>query len=207
MAARQISWSLAVAPGVGRNPTVRTKEFQSFLNWISRYWYIDFPYQPSPALARINFVFARVAVMETDIARRITYISDRHKFGSVYQQCRLLGHEFFHMPGGWRHLGLPHIMHAAGGTAGNFTQADCAYMSAYPWRSGLRPWHEPNAMAAQFQSVKSIAEEDVTEDPPLPVFTGVIELSEQANVDTSVCRCRDNRKHTWRTRLFGHPVP
>jgi len=203
MAARQISWSLAVTPGVARNPTARTKEYQTYLGWMSRYWNIDFPYQPNPALARINLVFARVAVMEADIARRIIYISDRHGFGSSYQQCRLLCHEFFHLAGGAAHIGQPHIMSANAGTAGNFTQQDCNYMRAYAWRGALRPWLEPSAMATRFLPLKLPLVGDDW-DVELPILGGPIELS---GTDSETCGCKDNRKHTWRTRLFGHPAP
>jgi len=203
MAARQISWSLAVAPGVARNPTARTKEYQTYLGWMSRYWNIDFPFQPNPAAARINIVFARVAVMQADIARRIIYVSDRHIFGSSYQQCRLLCHEFLHLAGGANHLPQPHIMSVNAGTAGNFTMADCGYMRAYGWRGAARPWLEPNAMATRFAAMKSI--EETEDDSPLAVYSGVLELLEHSHSDA--CGCKDNRKHTWRSRLFGHPTP
>lgn len=172
---RQISWSLAVTPGVVRNPTLRTGEFQSYLNWMGRYWDIAFPYQPNPSLARINLVIARVAVMESDIARRIIYMSNTHRFGSSYQQCRLLCHEFFHLAGGPSHLGQPHIMSTNGGTAGNFTMADCGYMRAYPWRSALRPWSEPNAMLNAFA-------------PPKALF-GVADESDELP-DSHTCKCK-----------------
>jgi hypothetical protein len=48
-------------------------------------------------------------------------------------------------------------MSVYGGTAGNFTQADYRYMSAYAWKSALRPHSEPNMMAQMFTTTKASA--------------------------------------------------
>ena len=54
------------------------------------------------------------------------------------------------MAGGRDHLVSPHLMSPDGGSVGNFTEADYAYLKVYPDKSSRRPWLEPNAMRDAF---------------------------------------------------------
>lgn len=144
---RTITWVLATDRNTGYNPTYRFNEIQRHFDFMSRYWAIQFVRQTDYASARVKVInTAQAAVMQSDIGNRIIKISSYFRFGSSYQQCRLLCHEFMHLAGGPAHLGQPHIMATNGGTAGNFTQQDCNFMRAYAWRNTNRPWLQPNAM-------------------------------------------------------------
>jgi len=144
---RTITWSLATDRNVGYNPTYRFNEVQRHFDCMSRYWAIKFVRQTDYASARVKLLnTSRAAVMQADIGNRIIQISSYFRFGSSYQQCRLLCHEFMHLAGGPSHLGQPHIMATNGGTAGNFTQQDCNFMRAYAWVNATRPWQQSNAM-------------------------------------------------------------
>jgi hypothetical protein len=167
--ARQITWALATKRGVAYNPKFKFNEIQLYLNFLSRYWDIVFVRQTDYASARIKFLNTNAAsVMETNIGARECYISSYFNFANnSYWSCRALTHEFMHMAGGPNHLGQPNIMAANGGSAGNFTQADCNYMRAYGWRSAVRPWQEPNAMKTAFTAVKAFYGVDM-EEPVLP---------------------------------------
>ena len=168
---RTITWALATDRNVGYNPTYRFNEIQRHFDFMSRYWAIQFVRQTDYASARVKVLnTSQAAVMQSDIGNRIIKISSYFRFGSSYQQCRTLCHEFFHLAGGPAHLGQPHVMATNGGTAANFTQQDCNYMRAYAWRNTSRPWLQPNAMAdAYVVPVRAELNSNLEIDSEIPV--------------------------------------
>jgi hypothetical protein len=179
---RTITWALATDRKVGYNPTYRFNEIQRHLDFMSRYWAIRFVRQTDYASARVKVLnTAQAAVMQSDIGNRVIKISSYFRFGSSYQQCRLLCHEFMHLAGGPAHLGQPHIMATNGGTAGNFTQQDCNFMRAYAWRSTTRPWLQPNAMADAYGVPVRAAN-----------LTGELHSDFEIDSEVPACSCKRN---------------
>lgn len=148
---KEITWGLATQRGVAYNPTFPFEELQAYLNHISRYKAINYKRIADYNAARIKFLNMPVPVMQTDISKFVCKISSYFNFrrNSVWC-CQGSCHEVFHMPGGKNHLPRPNIMAEDGGSLGNFSMADYAYLRAYKDKSTLRPWHEPNAIRDTF---------------------------------------------------------
>jgi hypothetical protein len=148
---REITWGLATQRDVAYNPTYPFNEIQAYLNHISRYKQISYKRIANYNSARIKFLNMPVPVMQTDISKFTCKISSYFNFGrNSYWSARATCHEVCHMSGGRNHLPRPNIMAEDGGSVGNFTVADYLYLKAYPDKSPIRPWHEPNAMRDTF---------------------------------------------------------
>ena len=150
---RVITWGLATQQGVRYNPTYPFEEMQAYLDFMTQYKQISFKRVNDFTSARIKFLNMPLArnTMQTDIAQRICKISSTFNFRrNSFACCGLTCHEFFHMAGGRDHLVSPHLMSPDGGSVGNFTEADYAYLKVYPDKSSRRPWLEPNAMRDAF---------------------------------------------------------
>jgi hypothetical protein len=157
---RQITYSVASEWGGRYNNTFLWGNLQKYLDFMSRYWDIQFVRVNANGRIKIHQAGtnpgATVAAW-TNIPIFTMRISPTFNFAQNNYYCaKVLCHEFLHMPGGASHLpGNVAVMSVYGGTAGNFTQEDYRYMQAYAWKSALRPHTEPNAMAQAFTAVRA----------------------------------------------------
>ena len=152
---RVITWGLATQRGVRYNSTYPFEEMQAYLDFMTEYKQISFKRVNDYNSARIKFLNMPIGknAMQTDIANRICKISSSFNFGrNSYWCARATCHEFMHMAGGKNHIANPHVMAADGGSVGNFTEADYAYLKVYADKSSRRPWLEPHAMRDAFAS-------------------------------------------------------
>ena len=179
---KEITWGLATQRGVAYNSTFPVEEMQAYLNHISRYKAIKYNRIADYNASRIKFLNMPVAVMQTDISKFLCKISSYFNFrrNSVWS-CQGTCHEVFHMSGGKNHLPRPNIMAEDGGSLGNFSMADYAFLRVYKDKSPLRPWHEPTAIRDTFTPKQGFAFEEVV----LP--------------EGFKCSCVDGR----RRRVFG----
>lgn len=197
---RIIEWSYHIERGAIENPTARVDKLQQYLDFFSRYKAIKFVrknyaarYQIISARSPgIGWMWTRKSTFQTWLHPTVNW--GRNAF--VFGKC--ICHEFLHAAGVSNHLpGTEPIMNPWGGTAQNFTVADYAYMSAYPWNGTLRPQAEPTAMFTTFNAFNS------------PSFSTTLFETQMSNLQHSIevsgiplCGGEPNVPwHNWLTRL------
>lgn len=149
---RQITWALATEFRNGQyNSSFVFDAIQPALDMLARYWNIHFVRVSNYNSARVKILQSSKALaggafaVASKSAMRIA-ISPSSNYGGLASRCaRVIQHEFLHLAGSSNHLpGTLSLMTVNGGSAGNLTEPDYAYMRSYPWRGALRPHHEPN---------------------------------------------------------------
>jgi hypothetical protein len=168
----QITFSLHTENGA-YNPAFNWGNIQKYLDFLARYKDVVFVRSNN---GRIKFINAAASpqpgwAMWTTRATFTTRIAPNFNFKNIDLVCaRCILHEFFHMCSALDHLpGTVSLMTTTGGTCGNITEADYQYISAYAWKSALRPHQEPNKMAQTFAAPLKFSTEGEFA-PSSPVF-------------------------------------
>jgi len=148
---RIITWALATEYRNGAyNSSFRQDSIQLAFDLVARYKNVRFDRTSNYNAARVKVLQKQRnlpggAFAQANKGARRIEISPTAQFGRLLQRCMIvIGHEFFHLSGSLAHLpGNVALMSANGGSAGNITEADYPYFAVYPWKSNLRPHHEP----------------------------------------------------------------
>ena len=152
---KQITYSWH--PGAFRS-NFNAKRIGDYLNFLGRYWDIQFSIAPAGQSGRIRFILANInsgwAAVTNGFDCRISATKNWADAGDVYLDmicAKVTMHEFGHMVRqGNIHSRTPGLMDTnASMPTGNLVQSDYPWFDAYP-KKGKRPHEEPNAMRRAF---------------------------------------------------------
>jgi len=180
MATRVITWALATEYRNGAyNSSFRQDSIQLAFDLIARYKDVRFDRIGNYNAARVKILqkqrnLPNGAFAQANKGAMRIELSPTAQFGRLLHRCMVvIGHEFFHLSGSSNHLpGNVALMSVNGGNAGNITEADYPYFAVYPWKSTLRPHHEPEYRRQAFPMTMDDGSVAYSMDREYPVTFG-----------------------------------
>jgi hypothetical protein len=140
-----ITWNLQIESGAS-NPSFNSRMiFQAFAR-IERYWNVRFvQVSRSPMLRFVLTRQRRDPSWSAWTSGRSIYIPSTYRFANDYVTTAVLVHEIGHAFGSVQHAPPGNVMGAMiVDPFLQFTEYDSRFWFKFQWRSGLRPWQEPN---------------------------------------------------------------
>lgn len=153
---REISWVFLVDRGARENPTFRSDAIQKGLDYLGEYWNLKFK-RVNYSNARVKFIASKSVggpgwvawANRNGFEIRISPVFDFKR--NLLTCATAVVHEFFHLAGGTHHSSVKQdIMSPALEPGEQITARDADYMRFYTYRSGRRPWNEPNYFRQKF---------------------------------------------------------